>query len=257
MARTRGQSSRNVARSREAGRDRGKSAQVGNRERIVEASLKLFNERGTHNVTTNHIAAHLSISPGNLYYHFGNREEIVRAVYPQAEAAVREALPVRPGDRVSAADLGSYHLRGIETLWHFRFFFRDVDELLARDPLLAASFRELRGWLVGQFETLFECLIAQGHMHRPALGSDLPRIAANAFIVWTNWIGHLTLSRDTLDLDHADIVEGARHSFLTFAPYLEPKFAEEVRAVFDARSRKRRSAPSTKIRARTAKSGRS
>ena len=33
--------------------------------RIVEASLMLFNEEGERNISTNHIAAHLGISPGN------------------------------------------------------------------------------------------------------------------------------------------------------------------------------------------------
>jgi AcrR family transcriptional regulator len=223
---------------------------VGNRQRIIDASLELFNEQGTHTVSTNHIATHLAISPGNLYYHFANREEIVRAIFPQAAAAVHGALPVSREREITAADVGSYHLAGIETLWRFRFFFRDVDELLSRDALLADAFRELQRWLIGQFRILIERLILQGQMRWPEPREDLPRIATNAFILWTNWIRYLTSSRATLDVRYADIADGALHGFLSFAPYLEPRFAAEVRAVFDARSRKQARAGAGKPRGR-------
>jgi len=223
----------------------------GNRARIIEASLELFNERGAHAVSTNHIAAHLSISPGNLYYHFANREEIVRAIFPQAAEAVYVTLPVARDREVTAADVGRYHLTGIETLWRFRFFFRDLDELFSRDPLLAESFGELQRWLIGQFNVLLERLIQQGQMRRPDFVEDLPRLATNAFILWTNWIRYLTSARGELDIRYADIADGALHGFLAFAPYLEQSFAEEVRAIFDARSRKRSNAHVTKPRGKS------
>jgi AcrR family transcriptional regulator len=221
---------------------------VGNRARIIEASLELFNEQGVHAVSTNHIAAHLSISPGNLYYHFANREEIVRAIFPQAADAVHGTLPVSRERAVTAADVGRYHLTGIETLWRFRFFFRDLNELFSRDSLLAESFGELQRWLISQFNVLFERLIEQGQMRRPDVPEDLPRIATNAFILWTNWIRYLTSARGTFDVRYGDIADGALHGFLSFAPYLEPSFAEEVRASFDASSSKRSSAAVVKPR---------
>jgi AcrR family transcriptional regulator len=211
---------------------------MGNRERIIEASLELFNERGTRSVTTNHIAAYLSISPGNLYYHFANKEEIIRALFPQVSDAVYSAILLPPEGEITAADVGRYHLSGIDSLWKFRFVLRDLNELVERDPLLAEAFREMQVWLRSQFQALFERLIEQGHMRRPDPPEDLGRIATNSFILWSSWIRFLTTSRDKLEIDPADVVDGALQSFLTFAPYLEPGFAEEVRAVFDERARK-------------------
>ena len=55
------------------------------------------------------------------------------------------SLPVSREREVTAADVGRYHLTGIETLWRFRFFFRDVNELFSRDSLLAESFGDQSG----------------------------------------------------------------------------------------------------------------
>ncbi len=237
-----------IGRSAELPQVVARPASVGNRARIIEASLDLINQHGAHAVSTNHIAAHLSISPGNLYYHFANREEIIRAIFPQAAEAVHATLPVSRDRQVTAADIGHYHLTGIETLWRFRFFFRDLDELSARDPLLAESFGELQRWLIGQFNVLFERLIEQGQMRRPDFAEDLPRLATNAFILWTNWIRYLTSARTKFDIRHGDIADGALHGFLSFAPYLEPCFAEDVRQFFDASARERSKADVVKVR---------
>ncbi|MBO0217341.1 helix-turn-helix transcriptional regulator, partial [Vibrio sp. Vb2880] len=51
------------------------------RDKIVYAALELFNQHGERNITTNHIADHIEISPGNLYYHFRNKQEILREIF--------------------------------------------------------------------------------------------------------------------------------------------------------------------------------
>ena len=56
------------------------------RDKIIQASIALFNEQGERNVTTNHIAAHLAISPGNLYYHFRNKEDIILSIMKNTRA---------------------------------------------------------------------------------------------------------------------------------------------------------------------------
>jgi len=54
-----------------------KAPASGTRDRILEASLVLFNEHGIAAVSTHRIAAELGISPGNLHYHFKSKEQIL------------------------------------------------------------------------------------------------------------------------------------------------------------------------------------
>ena len=53
------------------------------KEKIKSISLELFNSNETLSITTNHIAKSLGISVGNLYYHYKNKEEIIKDIYLQ------------------------------------------------------------------------------------------------------------------------------------------------------------------------------
>ena len=74
------------------------------RERIVQFSLELFNQQGERNVSTNHIAAHMEISPGNLYYHFPNKQAIIAVLFAEYESLVDSFLRPPPGRAVTVED---------------------------------------------------------------------------------------------------------------------------------------------------------
>lgn len=110
------------------------------RERIVQNSLELFNQQGERSVSTNHIAAHMEISPGNLYYHFANKQEIIAVLFTQYEEQVESfrarrkgALDCRRQTLLSQGAAGSDV--GLPLLH------RDLEHLLDSDKELAARYR--------------------------------------------------------------------------------------------------------------------
>jgi len=202
--------------------------------RILDGALELLNRSDGEAVTTNHIAAHLRMSPGNLYYHFRNREEIVRAIFPRIVAEALAATATPAGSHLTALEFGERHLQGVRTLWRYRFFFRDLNQLIARDPRLAAGYREYQRRLRAQYRGIFERLMADGSMRVPDPAEDLDRLLADSMVIWANWIPHLIALRPRPEITRRDVVEGALHSFLVVAPLLARRFAAETRRVIES-----------------------
>ncbi len=103
------------------------------KEDILEAARELFNERGTQSSTTNHIAKAMGISPGNLHYHYKNREEIVRLLYIKMRKEMTTPVDELPK---SIATLHEHEKVVTEIRWRYRFFFKEMLSLFARDSEL-------------------------------------------------------------------------------------------------------------------------
>jgi AcrR family transcriptional regulator len=108
----------------------------GNRQRILDASRELFNASGTVAVTTNHIARHLGISPGNLYFHFNCREHIVRELFSSLCTATYEAW-----DPKRALTPREFLESSFEVFWTYRFFHREMYHLRRQDPDLSQRWK--------------------------------------------------------------------------------------------------------------------
>jgi AcrR family transcriptional regulator len=113
-----------------------------NRERVLEASIDLFNQSGVVAITTNHIADHLKISPGNLYFHFRNKEAIIVELFEQMTNDVygvwKPALKSKPGEELLPAAMIE---QTFEVFFKFRFFHREMYHLRRKDPVLAAKWK--------------------------------------------------------------------------------------------------------------------
>lgn len=64
-----------------------RSRDTGTRERIIDAALARFSERGTSAVSVRELAEAASVTVPGLYYHFGSKAELIRAVYAARSGA--------------------------------------------------------------------------------------------------------------------------------------------------------------------------
>ena len=132
-------------------------------ERILEASLKLFNEYGFQNVPVLRIATHMGISSGNLAYHFKTKTDIVLAVFPLLEKALRDTKQREGPFLPSSAAL--HQIEVFHTLWRYRFFFNALTKLLSEDAELHRRFMRLQDTVITAMQELFDELIQQKYMY--------------------------------------------------------------------------------------------
>ncbi len=131
----------------------GRRTRGGTRERVLDGALELFNRDGTARVTTNHIAAHVGISPGNLYYWFRDKPEIVRALferYAGAHSRLWDGLGAAGGPR----DLMDRLVATTELSSTYRFLARDLLALVHGDTELLAAYVAVRAARLATFRAL-------------------------------------------------------------------------------------------------------
>ncbi len=113
------------------------------RDRILHASLELFNQEGEPNTTTVDIANELDISPGNLYYHFKGKDVIIAELFDQYEQGISEILSAPIDKPLSVEDNWFYLYVVFEEMYHYRFLYRNLSDLLDRYPELRRRFRRI------------------------------------------------------------------------------------------------------------------
>ena len=185
------------------------------RDRVLDAALELFNERGSAAVTTNHVAARAGISPGNLYYWFDGKDEIVRELYARLVAA-HEALWAI-GDRpagLTPDEVLDQIAGGAALSRRYAFLARDLLGLLHADPVLAAAYATVRARRVALFTALAHRWRAQGVIH-PLGDREIADLVHALWIISETW-----LAFGELDGAHADAVDGARLLRTVLRPHL-------------------------------------
>ncbi len=188
------------------------------RARILDAALTLFNARGTGAVSTNHIAAEAGLSPGNLYYHFADKQQIIRALHERYAAAHEDLWEVGRGQEAGLASLRANLINSMDLAWQYRFAERELLALLRADPQLLASYRDVYDRRLAQWIAFGERLAAQGVIRLPEAPATMADLALGLWLIGSAWLPFLEITGDAQDPQQ--VARGADIVLAVLAPYL-------------------------------------
>jgi AcrR family transcriptional regulator len=192
-------------------------------------SLELFNEAGERSITTNHIAAALNISPGNLYYHFRSKEDIIYEIFLTYENSMVQALSV-PDDRViTYTEKIGYFESIFNQLWEYRFLHRDLGHLLEESPRLRASYRQFARKVMAQAYLVYNALRKAELIQ--ATEQDVQAMIVNIWILTTSWASFVVSSGffgEEVVLTQRLLRRGIYQIICLEAPYLQNEALERL-----------------------------
>jgi len=186
------------------------------RQRILDTSLAMFNTQGEPNVTTNHIADELEISPGNLYYHFRNKDDIIEQLFARYEERMDNALAAPSGRLPELEDIWLQLHLVFECIWDYRFLYRDLVEILSRNRRMRLRFARILKRADERAHLVMRGLSQAGIMRASA--DELNAAATNVLVLSTFWLNY-SAARGDRD-EQVAIRQGIIQVMMLLAPFL-------------------------------------
>ena len=187
------------------------------KEWILDTACHLFNEHGTAAISTKRIAKEMGISPGNLYYHFKNKEEIILALFDANKDSFIDNLAdqsVPPLQRFRDVT------RGVVMMWQdCRFFKKEMVMLIDNDPQLKQGNCDMTDAIRGKAGALFQDLMDAGLIKTQEFFPETFESLLNISILIANhWLSHLDMTG--LEVSMENLQKGAELILLVWRPYL-------------------------------------
>lgn len=162
------------------------------KEKIIATALSLFNRDGAGKTTTNHIAAAAGISPGNLYYHFKNKDEIVRLIFQSMTVEFASVWKNFDPNKPLLDEFKKVFREMAPLYSRYRFFYLEINPLLNNDPLLGELYKKNLNSRKQQQMTLFSntSLLQEGQ--------PLESYMTAAWIISDFWLSYLNITGSEL-----------------------------------------------------------
>lgn len=192
------------------------------KDRILNGALELFNADGATEVTTNDIARELKMSPGNLYFHFKNKEQIVRELFKKC--AVETITVWKPQTRMAKTkqkiQLIDFVDRNLALYWKYRFFHREMYILRKKDPELSKLWHKHLKKTSLMMIILYKHWVKSGHMVPIQSKYEMEFVGELLFVASNSFMQFFETADRTGAPNTKTIEKARRHILRMLMPYL-------------------------------------
>ena len=189
------------------------------KDRILQTALDQFNEHGSSKITTNHIAESMSISPGNLYYHYRNKEAIVLKLWENMVGEINIPFHDNPTPDQGVEFIHFLH-EFFGTTYKYRFFWLEMAVLIGKDPVLKEKYTNRARNLLQVYKQNVYNWHEAGMLLSSLSKSDLDQLIENTFFLTQFWVLHTYIHED--EITPENILKGAERIIRSMKPYLAP-----------------------------------
>ncbi len=188
------------------------------KDRILVASLRLFNENGYDTVTTARISEEVGISEGNLWYHFRTKKDLVKAHQYALIRDIDSRLAIKSTPETVLDAYALFNRKVFEEVWQYQFLYRDQAEFGRTSPELEGKVHRVYEHTTAMLQKMFRHMIEAKHLSMP--DDDLAPLADNVWMVIRYWPSFLRETRHVVKLDRMTLNAGIRHHFALFETHL-------------------------------------
>ncbi|MGH8196750.1 MAG: TetR/AcrR family transcriptional regulator [Steroidobacteraceae bacterium] len=189
------------------------------RQRILDVTLALYNARGEPRVSTSLIATELGISAGNLHYHFRRKDDLSAALLQQFVSEFEALLPPAGWRADSVEDVWLLLHLILESLWRYRFLFRDLSGIMARDRRAGQRLAMVFERAVQASRGICLGLVERNLM--TATGAEIDALSINIAVVSLYWLSFESAWHSRLDPSAAGMSRGVYQVLMLVAPFLQ------------------------------------
>lgn len=152
------------------------------RIKIVESSILLFNKKGLANVRLQDIAEYNNISPGNLTYHFKTKKDLMDYIIYYM---IRKLVEIEATQRESLKQMSLYNIlrNNLVFLFNYRFFFRDILEIINLVPNAKSVFKDVNKINEKFSIEYINISINNGYMKKEAFDGQYKTFAKNNWAI--------------------------------------------------------------------------